>query len=67
MVTVVDVSGNTPTDKRLSSWNRKTGTTPVNTLTPLYVDEVVLDTTTGFMWRATDLTTTGWIAWPARG
>ena len=66
MATVVDKSGNSKLDKPLSGWNRKTGATPVNTLTPLYTDEVVLDTTTGFLWRATDLTTTGWIARPAR-
>ncbi len=67
MATVVDKSGNSPLDKPLSSWNRKQSGTPVNTLTPLYTDEVVLDTATGFLWRATDLTTTGWVAWPARG
>lgn len=60
MATVVDKSGNSRLDKPLSAPNRKNAGTPVNSLVPQYSGEMVLDTTNGTLYYATDLTTTGW-------
>lgn len=60
MTTVAEKSKNTPVDKKLCDPNRKVASTPVGTLTPLYKGEIVLLTTDGSLWWATDLTDTGW-------
>jgi hypothetical protein len=62
MAIVADKSGNTPTDKPHDSPNRKIAGSPVGVTTPQYSGEIVLDTTTGSTWYATDLTTTGWVS-----
>jgi hypothetical protein len=60
-----DKSGNSPiglgVDKRFSSPNRKNAGAPNGSVTPLYAGEIVLDTTGGLAWKATDLTNTGWV------
>lgn len=64
MAIVADRSGNTlaPTgvDRPYTTPNRKNAGSPVGSLTPQYSGEVVLDSTTGDLWFATDLTNTGW-------
>ncbi len=47
-------------DKKISSPNRKIAGNPLSSVTPLYAGEIVLDSSTGNMWYALDLTNTGW-------
>ncbi len=41
--------------------NRKVTVSPANSLPPLYVNEIVHDTTNLKWWRATDITINGWV------
>lgn len=52
--------GQTTTDKPFTSPNRKNAGSPLGALTPMYSGEIVLDTTTGDLWYATDTTNSGW-------
>ena len=61
MATVPDKAGISRLDKRLNDPNRKVASTPVGSLTPLYKGEIVLLTTDGSLFFATDLTNTGWV------
>lgn len=61
MAIVVNKGMSTPVDKKLCDPNRKVASTPVGTLTPLYKGEIVLLTTDGSLFYATDLTNTGWV------
>jgi hypothetical protein len=65
---VLDKSGNTPngnggvtTDKPYCTFNRSGGASPVTaTITPQYVGERYLDTTTGIIYQATASNNTAW-------
>ncbi len=48
-------------DRPFRSANRKVTATPVGTLIPVYVNELIFDTTATKWWRATDATTSGWV------
>lgn len=49
-------------DKTLDNYNRSNAGEPNSSLTPQFVGEIVLDTTNNALWRAVNLTTTGWVA-----
>lgn len=66
MAIVPDLSGaryndGRATDKPLSTVNRNVSGNPVGATTPGYTGELVLDTTTGQLWQAGNLTNTGWL------
>lgn len=50
------------TDRHLSAPNRWVATPPYGVLTPGYTGEMVQDTSTGQVWLASNMLTTGWIA-----
>lgn len=52
--------GSNYNDRKLTTPTRKNAGSPQGSLTPAFAGEVVLDTTTGQLWYALDLTTTGW-------
>lgn len=62
MAIVADLSGNSPIDKSFVTFNRRNAGTPNAALTPLYVGEIVLDTTNHALWKAEALTNNDWIA-----
>lgn len=69
MAFVADLSGNTPRslvgpgpdrDYPLGSYNRINAGTPNAVLTPLFVGEIVYDTTNNEYYRATTIANTTW-------
>lgn len=62
MATVANKAGTNPVaiDRKLTTPNRKNSGSPQGSVTPEYTGEIVLDTTTGQLWYALDMTTTGW-------
>lgn len=60
MAIVPDKSGNSPTDKKFSDYNRTNAGTPVGAVTPQYANELVLDTTNRQLWRAIGTTSNDW-------
>ncbi len=62
MATVPDKANNgTPIDKKFATPNRGNAGTPVAAVTPLYTNEIVLDTTNNQLWRATGPTNADWM------
>lgn len=70
MAIVPDLSGGVPadlnrngraTDRVLSTVNRNVSANPIGVTTPGYTGEMVLDTSTGQLWEAGNLTNTGWL------
>lgn len=66
MAIVPDLSGysyrdSRSQDKPLSTVNRNVAGNPINVQTPGYTGEIILDTTTGQLWQAGNLTNTGWL------
>lgn len=67
MATVADASGNSPagygyTDRKLVTPTRVNAGTPIASLTPAFVGEIVYDTTNGITYRGTGTTAnTQWI------
>lgn len=62
MATVVDKGRPTaPTDKKLSSPNRRNAGSPVGSVTPLYAGEIIFDTTDNKLWRAEGITSGDWL------
>lgn len=67
MATVPDLAGvpmnlgGRGVDRKLSAPNRNVGANPIGVTTPGYTGEQVLDTTTGQIWSAANLTNTGWV------
>jgi hypothetical protein len=60
MATVVNRAAIAPVDKKLASTNRKIAFSPLGVTTPQYTGELILDTSTGTLWFASDNTVTGW-------
>lgn len=60
MATVVNKGKPGATDKKMNSVNRKQAFSPLGVTTPLYVEELILDTSTGTLWYASDITASGW-------
>jgi hypothetical protein len=60
MAIVADKSGNNPTDKPFTHYNRTNAGTPQATLVPQYAGERVLDITNGIMYQAVGLTNNTW-------
>ena len=60
MATVIDKAGISPLDKKYSTPNRQNAGTPVGSLTPLYPNELVLDTTNGLYYKAIGKTNNDW-------
>lgn len=50
-----------PLDGSYNSPNRSMAGTPVATLVPLYVGEIVLDTTNNKLWKAETMLNSGWV------
>jgi len=48
-------------DQPFNTPNRKLGAAPNGSTVPLYAGELVMDTTTGIMYKAMDMTNTGWV------
>ncbi len=68
MATVPDLSGNFPTslpggvDRKHSDYNRIVVGSPVTlATTPAYAGEIVLNSVTGDLWYAKDITAAGWV------
>lgn len=61
MATVVNKGTYTPVDKKYATPNRTNAGTPVSSLTPLYTNELVLDTTNNVYYRANGTTNTSWL------
>lgn len=66
MATVTDLSGNLArgaptTDPNYSTPNRNNAGSPVGSVTPQYVGELVQDTTNRVVWRATGTANTAWV------
>lgn len=60
MAETVDLSGNSPTDNKLSHPTRSNAGSPVGVLTPAFPGELVLDTTNFRVWRGYGTGTDGW-------
>ena len=50
-----------PLDGSYNSPNRSMAGTPVAALVPLYVGEIVLDTTNNKLWKAETMLNSGWV------
>lgn len=51
-----------PTDREYFGPNRTNNGKPNGVLTPLYAGEIVLDTVSNALWKAVNLTNSGWVA-----
>lgn len=60
MAIVQERSRNTPIDKKYATHNRTNAGNPIGSLTPLYINELVLDTTNLRYFRATGNTSNDW-------
>lgn len=60
MAIVADKSGNNPTDKPFTMYNRTNAGTPQATLVPQYAGERVLDTTNGIIYQAQGTANSTW-------
>lgn len=58
---LVDLSGNNPTIKLLSSPNRFNAGSPITNLIPEFPGELIADTTNQLLWRACGTTNTDWM------
>lgn len=61
MATVADLAGISPLDVKLSSYNRTVAAAPNGVTTPLFVGEMLLDTSTNSIWRAMSAANTSWV------
>lgn len=61
MVDLVDLSGNNPTIKLLSSPNRYNAGSPITSLVPEFPGELIGDTTNHLLWRAFGTTSGDWM------
>lgn len=62
MAIVADLSGNSPTDKSFTSFNRRNAGEPNGALTPQFCGEIVLDTTNNALWKAESTDNASWVA-----
>lgn len=58
---LIDLSGNNPTIKLLSSPNRYNAGSPITSLIPEFPGELIADTTNHLLWRACGTTNTDWM------
>jgi hypothetical protein len=61
MATVRERSGFTPVDKKYAHPNRTNAGTPIGSLTPLYANELVLDTTNSRYFKGVGTTNNDWL------
>jgi len=58
---LIDLSGNNPVIKLLSSPNRYNAGSPITNLIPEFPGELIADTTNQLLWRACGTTNTDWM------
>lgn len=61
MAIVVNKAGHGVVDKQLCTPSRNNAGTPIATLTPAFLGEIVMDTTNRVLWRAVGATNNNWV------
>lgn len=51
-----------PIDRNYCSYNRTNAGEPNGSITPQYVDEMILDTTNNILWKALSTANSSWVA-----